>query len=258
MITYDKTKYIKPDYAEIYRQVNGINLPVHIFNPKQQNDKNKYVVICIHGGGWTTGRKDNDEWSGGDMIHQARIFAQLGYVGVAISYRSIKNDDTDILDLIDDCKKAVLYVKEKLNTDNEHIVLIGDSAGAHLATNLGISDDDGVRPKMVIACNPVLDCVNKFQYASDNEETRLLASPLFAKVNKCAEFLFINGDADRTTPVEDAAKMNKKLNDAGFKSELIVLKGILHAFILYDYRSTDGEVIRYMEIIEKYLDEKLS
>ena len=108
MIKYDKNENIQPDIKDIYRTVNGLNLPVHIFKPKIENDKNEYVVICIHGGGWRTGRKDNSEWSGGDIIHQAKIFALLGYTGVAISYRCITNPDTDITDLIDDCSKAVL------------------------------------------------------------------------------------------------------------------------------------------------------
>ena len=258
MIKYDKNENIQPDIKDIYRTVNGLNLPVHIFKPKIENDKNEYVVICIHGGGWRTGRKDNSEWSGGDIIHQAKIFALLGYTGVAISYRCITNPDTDITDLIDDCSKAVLYVKEKLNVDNEHIILIGDSAGAHLATCLGITDEDEVRPEIVISCNPVLDCTKKFTYASDNENVRKWASPVLRDINKCSKFLFMHGDADTTTPIEDTIKMNERLNKMGFDSELITLKNIMHAFILYDYRSTDEEVEKYMEMIEEYLNRKLS
>ncbi len=258
MINYDKNEKILPDIIDVYREVDGIKLPVHIFNSKIKNEKNDYVVICIHGGGWRTGRKDNSEWSGGDMIHQAKIFAKLGYTGVAISYRSIENDNTDILDLIDDCKKAVLYVKEKLGFNNKHIILIGDSAGAHLATCLGISDDDEIRPEIVISCNPVLDCTGVFSYASDDENARRQASPVLNDINKSSKFLFMHGDIDPTTPIEDTIKMYDCLNKNGFDAELITLKNILHAFILYDYRSTDEQVIEYMGMIEDYLNKKLS
>ena len=69
--------------------------------------------------------------------------------------------------------------------------------------------------------------------------------------------MFINGDEDKTTPIENAIIMNNKLKELGFDSELITLKGVLHAFILYDYRSLDEEVIKYMEMIEEYLKKEL-
>ena len=258
MVKYDKNNNIQPDIKDTYRTVNGLDLPIYIFNPQVANEKNKYVVICIHGGGWRTGRKDNSEWSGGDMIHQAKIFSLWGYTGVAISYRCLTSPDIDITDLIDDCSKAVLYVKEKLNVDNEHIILIGDSAGAHLATCLGTSDDDSVRPEIVIACNPVLDCTSKFAYASDDEQVRKLASPIYRDINKCSKFLFIHGDIDPTAPYDDTVKMNDRLHNLGFDSEMITLQNVLHAFILYNYRSKDDEVEKYMDMIGEYLHRKLS
>lgn len=258
MVNYDKNNNFEPDIKDVYREVKGLELPVHIFNPKVKNDKNEYVIICIHGGGWRTGIKAESDWQGGDMIHQAKIFSLLGYTGVAISYRCLTNPDTDITDLIDDCSKAVLYVKEKLNVDNEHIILIGDSAGAHLVTCLGISDDDNVRPGIVISCNPVLNCTTKFAYASDDEKVRKLASPIYRDINKCSKFLFIHGDIDPTTPYDDTVKMNDKLHKLGFDSEMITLQNVLHAFILYNYRSTDEEVEKYMDMIEEYLNRKLS
>lgn len=257
MIVYDKHNNIQPDIKYIYREINGLKLPVDIYNPKIRNNKNDYAIICIHGGGWHTGITKDSDWNGGDMVHQAKIFSQLGYIGVAISYRSIDNPETDIKDLIDDCKYAIKFIKEKLNLDNDRIILIGDSAGAHLATMLGISDDDDIRPRFVIACNPVLDCTGTFAYSSDSEETRINVSPVFADVKKCSRFLFINGDADPTTPIKNTIIMNNKLKEMGFDSELITLEGVLHAFILYDYRSLDDEVIKYMEMIVEYLDKDI-
>lgn len=257
MISYNKKNNIQPDIKDIYRTVNDLKLPIYIFNPKVENCKNKYVVICIHGGGWRTGIKADTEWLGGDMIHQAKIFSQLGYYGVAISYRCLTNPETDIRDLIDDCKCSVRYVKEKLNVDNKHIILIGDSAGAHLATCLGISDDDSIRPGIVISCNPVLDCTVKFGYVSDNEVIRKTISPLFAQIKKSSSFLFMHGDKDPITPIEDTYRLSEKLNELGFSSEMITLKNVLHAFILYDYQSSDEEVEEYMDMIEEFLNRKL-
>lgn len=257
MINYDKNNNIEPDIKEIYREVNDIKLPIYIFNPQVKNNKNKYVVICIHGGAWKTGIKPDSNWTGGDMVHQAKIFAQHGYVGAAISYRSIDNPNTDIMDLIDDCKEAVRYVKSRLKVDNKHIILIGDSAGAHLATNLGICDDDDIRTEIVISCNPVLDCINDFTYASDNETIRKLASPIESEIKKCSKFLFMHGDKDVTTPIENTLFMHERLRNLGFETEMITLKDVQHAFVLYNYRSTDEEVEKYMKMILEYLDKHI-
>ncbi len=257
MVKYNKNNNFQPDIKDVYRTVKGLSLPVHIFFPKIKNEKNRFVVICIHGGGWKTGIKSDVEWQGGDMIHQAKIFSLLGYNGIAISYRCLTNPNTDITDLIDDCRQAILYIKEKFGVDNKHIILMGDSAGAHLATCIGISEEDDVRPEIVISCNPVLDCTGNFAYASNSEDVRKWASPLLREINASSKFLFMHGNADPTTSYYDTVKMNERLNINGFDSEMITLKNVMHAFILYDYRSTDEEVEKYMKMIEEYLEKKL-
>ena len=37
-----------------------------------------------------------------------------------------------------------------------------------------------------------------------------------------------------------------------------MLDGTAHAFILYDYRSSDDEVLRVMQLIHQYLQKKLN
>lgn len=258
-VPYDKRMEMKPDISDIYKKVHGLCLPIDVYLPKQKGWNNRIAVVCIHGGGWTTGISPESDWHGGDMVHQARYFSLLGYIGIAISYRSLNNPDTDILDLIEDCKDAVRFIKANYTfTDTEKLTLLGDSAGAHLATCLGISEDDSVRPAIVVACNPVLDCRSKFSYASALENHRQAASPLVQIPQKCASFLIINGNRDQTTPVENAIQFDANLKTNGFDSEIIVLDGVAHAFILYDYRSSDDEVLQVMQIIHQYLQKKLN
>ncbi|MBQ3037568.1 MAG: alpha/beta hydrolase [Clostridia bacterium] len=255
MVNYDKKADMQPDIKTVYRTESGINLPLWVYNPRVVNDKNNYFVLAIHGGGWRGAREDNSEWNGGWMIHQAKIFSLLGYTGAAISYRTLGFDNTDIKDLIEDCREAVKYIRK--NFEFEKLIIIGDSAGGHLATCLGIDEDDCVRPDIVLSCNPVLDCTERFSYASEDEEVRIEASPLFSDIKKCADFLFMHGNADPTVPYEDTVRMHEKLQKLGFNSEMITLDGIQHAFILYDYKSTDEQVVSYMEMIEEYLNKKL-
>lgn len=256
MVNYDKKADMQPDVKTVYRTVSGLDLPLWVYKPRVVNDKNKYLVLAIHGGGWRSGtRENNNEWNGGMMIHQARIFSMLGYTAAAISYRTLGYDGTDISGLIEDCREAVKYLRA--NFEFEKLILIGDSAGGHLATCLGISEDDEIRPDIVISCNSVLDCTDDFAYASDDEAVRIEASPLFADIKKCADFLLMHGNADPVVPYENTVKMHNHLQKLGFSSELIILEGIEHAFILYNYKSTDEQIATYMEMIEKYLNKKL-
>ena len=258
MITYDKNQTMIPDISECYSHNEGISLPVDVYLPKVKNQNNNIGIICIHGGGWTTGISEESVWTGGDMVHQARYFSQLGYVGITISYRSIKNKNTDILDLINDCRDAVRFIKSNYGfIDGDNLVLIGDSAGAHLATCLGISNDDSIRPAVVIACNPVLDCRERFSYASSIEDNRIKATPLVQIPSKCSSFLIINGDEDHVTPLEKAKQFHEHLLSLHFDSELRVLRGCTHAFILFNYVSKDEDVTSYMEIIHEYIQNKL-
>lgn len=248
----DRMARMAPDHKIVYKTAHGIELPLHVYLPRCRNGYNRIPVVCIHGGGWNSGMQDGEavNWDGGHMVHQARYFAALGYVGIVISYRSLKNADTDILDLIEDCEDAVIFIKEKLDfIDRDKMILMGDSAGGHLAACLGISQDDRIRPAMVVACNPVLDCRTRFNYASDNEKHRIAASPIVQEPVKCADFIFVHGDADSITPVRDTIFFHEKLQKLHFHSKLIILRGVEHAFILWNYHSSDAEVLEYMEEI---------
>ena len=203
-------KYIEPKDKIIYKSIDGIDLPMFIYYPEKIDDDTK-IVVTIHGGAWETGIADNKPWDGNMMCFHASKFSQLGYIGIAISYRSIKLEGVDILDLIDDCKDAIRYVKNLEFSKNKKLIIMGDSAGAHLATMLGISKDEDVRPDCVIACNPVLECINRFEYASENLEHRFMASPLYANIEKSAKFFFLHGTEDKIVPPNDTVVMHQKM-----------------------------------------------
>lgn len=102
---------------------------------KDDNQKNKPVVIFIHGGGWANGDKNN-------TLYQAFNVAKQGFVGITISYRLIS--EANFPACIEDVKEAVRYVKSlegELPIDVNRIGVWGYSAGAHLALMVGLSDE---------------------------------------------------------------------------------------------------------------------
>ena len=94
---------------------------------------NTALAACIHGGGWAMGDKDQMAW-------MAIRYAQLGYIGVTLSYRL--NHEAPLPACILDVKTAIRYLKhisKNIHIDPNRIAVLGYSAGAHLALMIGLS-----------------------------------------------------------------------------------------------------------------------
>lgn len=101
----------------------------------------KPVVVWVHGGGWAIGDKLNN------MDVKVPFFRDLGYVFVSVNYRlspfpyelsnatRIKHPDhiTDVADAL----KWVYNTISLYGGDKKQIVVLGHSAGAHLAALVG-------------------------------------------------------------------------------------------------------------------------
>lgn len=247
----------EPNKKLIYKTINGINLPMHIFMPDEEIDEDTSCVLFIHGGGWNSAIRDNSLWNGGALKSQAGYFAQKGYIAITISYRSLKAyEDVSLYDLLEDCKDALKYIRKNLKYINyKKIIVVGESAGGHLATMLGIMQEDELRPYAVISVNPVLDCTKKWNYGVLSGQDKYAISPIHQKPKKCSKFLFLHGTNDDITDITDTVNFCKTLKELGHDAYLIKAKGAAHAFILFDYKSSDEYATYYTEMIFNYINE---
>jgi acetyl esterase/lipase len=111
----------------------GNNQNMDIFLPNDSGEDVPFV-LCIHGGGWAAGSKE-DCYGICDMVNAE------GYAAVTINYRLI-GDGAKIPDMIADITSALQYLiahSEEYNLLTDKTVLIGGSAGAHLALLYGYS-----------------------------------------------------------------------------------------------------------------------
>ena len=122
---------------EVYKTVDGRELKADVYIPNI--DAEKYpAVLLIHGGGWLTGSKENERI-------MAQQLAKNGYVAVTASYRLGTEAvyPAGVLDL----KDAVKWMRknaEEYKIDPEKIAVLGASAGAQLATLLGVTPDSDI------------------------------------------------------------------------------------------------------------------
>jgi acetyl esterase/lipase len=103
-------------------------------------------IVIIHGGGWTGGDK-------GAAREQniGTTLASHGYVCMSINYALAKTGSPTFPQNIQDCKRAVRWLRKnaaRFQLDAAHIGAIGGSAGGHLTALLAVSGPEaGLDPR---------------------------------------------------------------------------------------------------------------
>jgi arylformamidase len=117
---------VHKDIAYIRQPANPQRQSLDIYQAPQGTDRP--VIVYIHGGGWHNGAKEQ----GADG--KAQALDRLGWMLVAINYRL--SPDVQHPEHIKDVAAAVAWVHDNIDDyggDPERIVVMGHSAGAHLA-----------------------------------------------------------------------------------------------------------------------------
>ncbi len=116
----------------VYAKYGDRELTLDLYRPKGLTEPLP-AIVCIHGGGWRTGSKEN-------FGRFARLFAENNYIAVSINYRL--SEEAPFPAHIMDCKAAVRWLRanaEKYGVDPDRIGATGHSAGGHLAALLATS-----------------------------------------------------------------------------------------------------------------------
>ncbi len=101
------------------------------------------IVIAVHGGGWQGGSKSAYRFWGPWL-------AQRGYAVFSIDYRLVKQGKKMFPESVHDVRAAIQFVRSRaaeLKADPDRIAMIGDSAGGHLASLVGLMGDSQALPK---------------------------------------------------------------------------------------------------------------
>jgi len=128
-----------------YKSVSGadpnlLSLDVYHFG---ETTPSKPIVIYVHGGAWAIGDKANS------LTNKTNLFSSLGYLLVSINYRlspfPVRADPGRIMFPVhnEDVADAVKWVYDHIGTyggDKTRMVLLGHSAGAHLVSLTGTSN----------------------------------------------------------------------------------------------------------------------
>lgn len=224
-----------PVYSNVtYGVAGGETLLLDIFEPVNESAKPRPAVVLVHGGGWIDFDKST-------MLPLARFLALAGFVAVPVNYRLFHDDATRWPAQLDDVQHAVRWLRAnsaKYNVDPDHIGAYGHSAGAQIATLLGMMEtgdnSDAALAKYSSRVQAVVDASGPTDFTVHTHDdateflTRFLgadfathpevwheASPVFHAAKSDAPILIIHGTRDDMVPISQAEELNDALTKAG-------------------------------------------
>ncbi len=235
------------------------------------------LVVWIHGGAWMSNDKHADM---SYMANTIKMFMDQGFALASIDYRW--STTAQFPAQIQDCNQALEFLSKngaQYNIDASRMALIGFSAGGHLASLIGLSNNNHVRafyPPHSGAPNFKISLVLDFYGPSDlltlkgsdskdpkNPLTLLLggvatehpdlakkASPAIYIDKNDPPFLIVQGEKDQSVNPEQSSSLSEKLTKAGVKNELIIVPGAPHYGPMFD---SDSIRAAMLDLLNLYL-----
>jgi acetyl esterase/lipase len=228
----------------VYTKAGDWEGKMDLYLPK--SDKPTPVVINIHGGGWNKGTKESQTGF--------TTFFKAGFTVVNIGYRLTGQATAPAA--VEDARCALLYLVKNakvLNVDVNKIVVMGTSAGAHLALMAGMLGNDhrfdgncpGVEKVKVAAIIDKYGITNVWDWGygtlktsksattwlgahGNDQKFAATVSPVSYVSKTTPPTFIVHGDADPTVPYEQSVDLHKKLEAAGVKTKFITVPGGLH------------------------------
>jgi acetyl esterase/lipase len=230
----------------VYTKVNDWEGKLDLYLPPSSNQKTP-VLINIHGGGWSNGSK---EQQGG-----FNPFFKEGFAVANIEYRLRKQATAPAA--IEDARCALIYLiknAKALNIDVNKIVVMGSSAGGHLALMAGLLENNhlfdnncsGVENIKVAAIidkygitdvwelshnNAFITSKSSANWLGDKKTDSIFGksvSPISYVKKTSPPVFIIHGDADLNVDYQQSVELYKKYQSVGVKSEFITVPGGLH------------------------------
>ncbi|HAL83494.1 MAG TPA: alpha/beta hydrolase [Mucilaginibacter sp.] len=234
------------------------------------------LIVWIHGGAWMLNDKYADM---GYMTNTIKLFMDKGYAVASVDYRY--STTAPFPAQIQDCNQAIEFLYEnaaQYNIDDSRIALIGFSAGGHLASLLGLSNNNHVKafypkgkgPKFKVSL--VLDFYGPSDFSTlkgnDNKDpknpiTLLLgamaterpdlakrASPVTYIDKNDPPFLIVQGEKDESVNPDQSVFLSARLKKAGVKNDLIIVPGAPHYGPMFD---ADFIRARILDFLNEYM-----
>jgi acetyl esterase/lipase len=228
------------------------------------------IVVFIHGGGWI----GNDKYA--DMGYMPNTIAAILNNGMAVASIDYRFATQAVFPaILQDCNKAVSFLydnADKYDLDKNRFTLMGFSAGGHLASLMGTSQNNKVsdfyfpntfRPfqyKAVVDFYGPTDLVLLPGSEDEKSPEGLLigaapllrpdlakaASPITYIDKNDPPFLIYHGEKDNIVSNKQSKLFSAWLTHYGVKNELTIVKDAPHFGTMYDVEEIRNKVISFL------------
>ncbi|WP_053991276.1 alpha/beta hydrolase [Mangrovimonas sp. TPBH4] len=219
---------------DIYMQGNLVGLPGRWF---EEDTSKRKTIVHFHGGGWILGNKTSLLGVSSELI--VLPFLERGYNVINVEYRRGSGTAPQAAE---DAFLALKWIENnatKYHIDLNKIVLMGESAGAHLSMISGIkkSDHEFV-PKAVINISGISNIQEQDQYLRnvnpDNwnyvsdwigDTSRIVMisnefSPILYIDKNTPPIISIHSVKDKIVDYNQSKRLHAKLDQLGIKNQL--------------------------------------
>lgn len=228
------------EYGSLDRQALDVYVPN---DGATKQTSGRPIVVFIHGGGWTSGSKN-------DYRFVAEALTSRGYIAVVANYRLYP--EVKFPDFVDDVARAVAWTHShasEFGGDNRRLFLMGHSAGAQISAMLAFNpeylnkvgaDRSWLRGFIGLA-GPYDFLPFKDEYLKDvfGPESRYpLSQPVNFVTDNAVPALLIHGEPDDVVWLKNSKSLAAKLRAHGdrvverYYPEM-THTGVLKAFSVY-------------------------
>ncbi len=247
----------------VFRKVGELELRLHVVKPKSWNKTdNRPVMVCFFGGGWNSGTPERS-------ISWAKWAAAQGLVGVSPDYRTRDRLGGTPEDCVSDGRAAVAWVQAhaaELGIDPAKVIVMGGSAGGHVAAWSAIPSSNGtnespvpkVRPVAMVLLNPVTD-TKAGGYGGPKrfggDASRALKSSVPDQMPpKMPPAIVFHATGDTIVPYANSVAFRDKLIAGGNRCELVTFEGLGHSYNSSKYGKAGKEAdVKTHEDVAEFL-----
>ena len=207
-----------------------------IYTPTKKQ-KSSDIIVFIYGGSWKSGEKS-------DYRFIAQPFTNAGFITIVPNYRLYP--EVRFPEFNKDIAKAVAWVYQQFSRpkNSKNIILVGHSAGAHIAALISLNPNyleaEGLSPSIIktwvslagpLAFNPLKTKSTRPIFETIKDDIKHAQPVTFADRNS-PPVLLIHGKADKTVYEKNSRLMSIALKKNGHRVIQKSIEGLGHLGIL--------------------------